>query len=165
MNLTRIIVLAHSWKNHDWCLAGIEVTTGKWVRPVTTLEDGRIRQSDMKVGGYFPQILDILDMPLDSTGPDFDFESENRTILPGQWYRRGRAVANDLLKYVERPAHILHNRKKYVTTAEMSQKPIEKRTTLELIHVRDLAIRDTGTRRPKNTRGRAWSRQGDVIST
>jgi hypothetical protein len=101
VNLTRITLLANSWKNQDWCLAGIEPATGKWVRPVTSLEDGRVRQSDMKIGGYFPEVLDIIDLPLDTTGPDFGFESENRTILPGRWYLHGQATANDLLKYAK----------------------------------------------------------------
>ena len=87
MTMMRIVVLANSWKHHDWCLAGIDLDTGKWVRPVTGLDDGRIPQTAMKLGGYFPELLDVLEIPLDSTGPDFGFESENRTILSGLWYR------------------------------------------------------------------------------
>jgi len=145
VNLTRIILLANSWKNQDWCLAGIEPATGEWVRPVTSLEDGRVRQSDMQIGGHFPEVLDILDLPLDTTGPDFDFESENRTILPGQWYLHGRVTANDLLKYAKPSYHVLHNRKKYVTIEEMKQKSLQERTTLQLIHVRDFTIRDAAS--------------------
>jgi len=44
-----------------------------------------------------------------------------------------------------RPNHVLHNRKKYVTIEEMKQKPLEKRTTLQLIHVRDFTIRDAAS--------------------
>jgi hypothetical protein len=142
VTLTRIAILANSWKNQDWCLAGIEDTTGRWLRPVTTLEDGRVRQSDMKLGGHFPQILDILDIPLDATGPDFDFESENRTILPGQWHLYGRASPNDLVRYVKPSYYILHNHKKYVTIEEMKQKPLPKRTTLQLVRVDDFTVRD-----------------------
>jgi len=143
VNLTRIIVLANSLKHADSCLAGVDISTGKWVRPVTNLNDGRVPKSDMKIGTYSPQLLDILDIPLDATGPDFGFESENRTILPGQWYLRGRAGAKDVLKYAERPHYILHNDWKYVTIEEMKRKAFEDRTTLELIHVSGFAIRDT----------------------
>jgi hypothetical protein len=142
VTLTRITILANSWKNQDWCLAGIEGTTGRWVRPVTSLEDGRVRQSDMKLDGYLPQILDILDVPLNTTGPDFDFESENRTILPGQWHLYGRASPNDLLRYVKPSYYVLHNHKKYVTIEEMKQKPLAERTTLQLVHVNDFTFRD-----------------------
>ena len=92
MTITRIVVLANSWKHHDWCLAGIDLDTGKWVRPVTSLDDGRVPKTSMKLDGYFPALLDVLEIPLDSTGPDFGFESENRTILPGRWYRRDRGT-------------------------------------------------------------------------
>jgi len=86
MSTTRIVVLANSWKHQDWCLAGIDLDTGKWVRPVTGLDDGRVPEKSMKLDGYFPKLLDILEIPLDSTGPDFCFESENRIILPGRWH-------------------------------------------------------------------------------
>jgi len=139
----RLIVLANSLKHGDSCLAGIEISTGKWVRPVTTLGDGRVRQSDMKLGGRVPQMLNILDIPLDATGPDFGFESENRTILPGPWHLQGRASPNDLLRYVKPSHYILHNHRKYVTVEEMKQRPFAERTTLQLVRVGNFTIRDT----------------------
>ncbi|OHB62841.1 MAG: hypothetical protein A2Y77_16790 [Planctomycetes bacterium RBG_13_62_9] len=159
MNPTRIIVLANSLKHTDSCLAGLDISTGKWVRPVTNLNDGRVRKSDMKIGSHSPQLLDILDIPLDVTGPDFGFESENRTILPGQWYLRGRADVNDALKYAKRPRCILHNDWKYVTIEEMKGKAFEDRTTLELIHVNDFTIRDVESPSPEK---RSW--KGLVLS-
>ncbi len=143
MSLTRIIVLANSWKNQDWCIAGIEPTTGKWVRPVTSLDDGRVRKIDMKTDAHSLQLLDILDIPLNTTGPDFGFESENRTILPGQWHLHGQANVKDVLKHAERPYYILHNAWKYVTLDEMRVKAFEERTTLQLIRVDNFTIRDT----------------------
>lgn len=80
---------------------------------------------------------------MDATGPDFDFESENRTILPGQWRLHGQASPNDLLRYVKPSYYILHNHKKYVTIEEMKQKPLLKRTTLQLARVDDFTVRDT----------------------
>jgi len=153
VNLTRIIVLANSLKHSDSCLAGIDISTGRWVRPVTNLDDGRVRKSDMKIGTHSPQLLDILDIPLDSTGPDFGFESENRTILPGQWYLRGRADAKDVLKYAICPDCVLHNDWKYVTSEEMKEKPFENRTTLQLIRVDNFNVRD---RRTASTDKHQW---------
>jgi len=142
MTLTRLVVLANSWKHHDYCLAGVDLATGRWVRPVTALEDGRVRRRDMKLGGHFPRLLDVLDVPLDETGPDFGFESENRTILPGRWHRRGRWNPEKLLQYVERPRHVLHNHKKYVTPTELQAKPFQDRVTLQLIRVDRFEVRD-----------------------
>ena len=153
MSMTRIVVLANSWKHNDWCLAGIDPVTGKWVRPVTGLDDGRVPQTAMKLGGYFPVLLDVLEIPLDSSGPDFGFESENRTILPGRWYHRGRLTPKDIRKYPKRPYYVLHNHRKYVTPKELQQKPFEKRGTLQLISVDSFKVRDA---RRKSTDRPSW---------
>jgi len=142
VSLTRIIVLANSWKHDNWCVAGIEQTTAKWVRPVTQLDDGRVPKKAMKLGGYFPRLLDIIDIPLAADGPDFGFESENRTILPGRWYLRGKASTSDVVSYTSRPYYVLHNHKKYVTLLEMKRKVFEKRVTLQLIRVDDFKVWD-----------------------
>ncbi|MBE0537560.1 MAG: hypothetical protein IH624_17990 [Phycisphaerae bacterium] len=143
MSLTRIVVLANSWKHHDWCIAGIDLDTGKWVRPVTNLNDGRVPKTAMKLDGYFPALLDVLDIPLHSTGPNYDFESENRTILSGPWRHNGRLRPEHMHQYIQRPGYILHNHNKYVTPEEMRQKPFEERITLQLIQVDRLRVRDT----------------------
>jgi len=142
MSMTRIVVLANSWKHYDWCLAGIDLDTGKWVRPVTGLDDGRVPKTSMKLGGYFPALLDVLEIPLDSTGPDFGFESENRTILPGRWYKQSKMTPRDIEKYAKRPYYVLHNHRKYVTPRELQQKPFEKRVTLQLTRVGSFKVRD-----------------------
>jgi hypothetical protein len=142
MTMTRIVVLANSRKHQDWCLAGINLDTGKWVRPVTGLDDGRVPKTSMKLGGYFPKLLDVLEIPLDSTGPDFGFESENRTILPGRWYLIGKMTPKDIDKYAKRPYYVLHNRRKYVTPRELQQKPFAMRVTLQLTRVDSFKVRD-----------------------
>ena len=159
MTMTRIVVLANSWKHHDWCLAGIDLETGKWIRPVTDLDDGRVPEKSMRLGGHFPELLDVLEIPLDSTGPDFDFESENRTILPGRWHLRGKMTPKDMDKYVQRTRYVLHNRRKYVTPRYLQQKPFEKRVTLQLIRVDNFEVRDT---RRKTTDKHNW--KGTIIS-
>jgi len=146
MTLTRIVVLANSWKHQDWCLAGIDLDNEKWIRPVTGLDDGRVPKKSMKLGGYFPELLDVLEIPLHSTGPDFSFESENKSILPGRWYQRDKMTPKDIEKYAKQPYYVLHNQKKYVTPRELQQKSFEKRVTLQLIRVDNFEVRDTRTK-------------------
>jgi len=153
MNTTHIVVLANSWKHQDRCLAGIDLNTGKWVRPVTGLDDGRVPETSMKLGSHFPELLDVLEIPLDSTGPDFGFESENRTILPGRWHIRGKMTPKDIEKYAKQSRYVLHNRKKYVTTKELQQKPIAGRMTLQLVRTDSFKVRDA---RRKNTDKPNW---------
>ncbi len=159
MTMMRIVVLANSWKHNDWCLAGIDLETGKWVRPVTGMDDGRVPEKSIKLGGYFPALLDVIDIPIDSTGPDFGFESENRTILPGRWYQRNKMTPKDIEKYAKQPYYVLHNHKKYVMPGELQQKPFVKRVTLQLIRVDKFKVRDT---RRKSTDRHSW--KGVILS-
>ena len=159
MTITRIVVLANSRKHQDRCLAGIDLDTGKWVRPVTVLDDGRVPKTSMKLDGHFQELLDVLEIPLDSTVPDFGFESENRTILPGRWYLIGKMTPKDIEKYAKQPYYVLHNRRKYVTTRELQQKPFTRRMTLQLIRFDSFKVHDA---RRKTTDKHNW--KGTILS-
>lgn len=139
--LTPLIVLANSWKHHDYCIAGINPETGKWLRPVSDLNDGRITKNAMQLDGYFPQLMDVIEIPLADDGPDFGFERENRSILPGRWRLAGRATIADLMAFAETPRLVLHNDKRYVTMEDMQRKPFKDRATLQLLHVGDFSVR------------------------
>ncbi|MDZ4858341.1 MAG: hypothetical protein SGI88_05105 [Candidatus Hydrogenedentes bacterium] len=137
---TQLIVLANSWKHHDYCIAGINPETGRWVRPVSNLNDGRIPKDLMKLDGYFPKLQDVIELPLDGDGPDFGFERENRSILPGAWRLIGKATIKDLLDLAETPHIVLHNESRYVTIADMQKKPQKDRATLQLLRVDDFKV-------------------------
>lgn len=142
MTGTRLVVLANSWKHSDWCIAGIDLDTGAWVRPVTQLPDGRVPKSAMKLKGYFPKLLDIIELPLAPTGPDYGFEKENRTILPGQWTHCGKMSPADLQAYANAAdCCILHNAENLVSLDVLQGKPPEERHSLQLIHAYDFQAR------------------------
>ncbi|MBI2435926.1 MAG: hypothetical protein HYV26_23980 [Candidatus Hydrogenedentes bacterium] len=145
MKPVRIVVLANSWKHGDYCLAGIDIETGQWVRPVTELEDGRLPKKRMQLDGYWPKLLDVLDLPLAPDGPDFGFECENRALLPGPWRRVGRVPLEDMHLYVEQPEFVLHNAERHVTLVEMQAKPFVERRTLMLVRVEGLHLHDANT--------------------
>jgi len=139
--MTPLIVLANSWKHHDYCIAGINPETGAWVRPVSNLEDGRIRKNAMQLDGYFPELMDVVEVPLADDGPDFGFERENRSILPGAWRLSGRATVADLMPFAETPRIVLHDDRRYVTVEDMQRKPFKDRATLQLLRVDDFAVK------------------------
>ncbi len=93
--MAQIVCLANSKKHGDRCIAGIETSTGKWIRPVSNLDDGRVPINMCLVDGEEPLPLDILEIPLATTGSGY--ECENRSILPGRWQRVGRALPTDLV--------------------------------------------------------------------
>jgi hypothetical protein len=90
----RIICLSNSLKLTERCIAGIDSDSGQWVRPICNRfpEDGRVPASIRIVEGKEPNLLDILEIPLDDNGNDFGFECENLTILPGEWRLQGERI-------------------------------------------------------------------------
>jgi hypothetical protein len=62
--MVKIICLANSKKNGNRCIAGIDICTGKWVRPISNLKDGGVTKDLCSIDNQEPQPLDILDIPL-----------------------------------------------------------------------------------------------------
>lgn len=164
--MTQIICLANSWKYEERCIAGINPQTGRWIRPISTQysNDGRVPQEIRLIDGQEPKILDFLDIPLDNTGNDFGFESENLNIIPGKWQRLKSVPATDLIKYCSETPHILHNSWKYVTVPYLQNLPLEQRYTLQLVYALQIIvnheIRSTGTK----WRGSLITKQGQQLT-
>lgn len=136
----QIICLANSWKLGERCIAGIDINTGKWVRPVCDEqypEDGRVPKAVRLIGGREPELLDILEIPLAETGNDFGFECENLSVLPGQWKCLGKVKPTTLLQYCENCENlpfILHNTSKAVLVSYLQALTFPHRLTLKLVH-------------------------------
>jgi hypothetical protein len=134
-SVKRIICLANSWKKKERCIAGIDIDTGKWVRPVCDSlypDDGRVPESVRLINGREPQLLDILEIPLADTGNNFGFESENLSVLHGDWRLVRKALPSELLKFCSKSQHILHNSGKKVAKSYLQSLPQEQRQTLQL---------------------------------
>jgi hypothetical protein len=135
-SLKRIVCLANSEKFKERCIAGIDLETGKWVRPVCDHlypENGRIPKQVRQVDNREPELLDILEIPLADTGHDFDFECENLSALPGTWKWRGRFQPRELINYYVDFLYILHNSKKYIYPSYLQSLPFHRRHTLQLV--------------------------------
>jgi hypothetical protein len=142
-SLRQIVCLANSWKLNERCIAGIEINSGKWIRPVCDSlypEDGRVPRSVRLIAGKEPAILDILEIPLADTGNDFEFESENLSVLPGEWKCVGRFNINDLGKYCSKSTQILHNPIKYVNPSDLKNLNFNQRYTIQLIQVQSFRV-------------------------
>lgn len=142
-SLKRVICLANSWKLRERCIAGIDIKTGKWIRPVCDSlfpKDGRVPRHIRLINGREPELLDIIEIPLADTGNNFGFESENLTILPGQWRLVGKATPAEILKSCESYPHILHNDLTSVPLPYMQSLSLPDRRTLQLIHAVRLSV-------------------------
>jgi WD40 repeat protein len=159
-SVKRIICLANSWKLKERCIAGIDIDTGKWVRPVCDSlypEDGRVPKNICLVDGREPELLDILEIPLADTGNNFDFESENLSVLRGQWKILGKFKVQDVIKYCD-DGVILHNSSKFVNLEYLQALPLNRRKTLQLINAVSLSIK------PKTTSRGVTQLRGEVVT-
>jgi hypothetical protein len=134
--MARVLCLANSDKHGERCIAGKRLETGEWVRPVSALEHGEIPWKVRLIGGREPQLLDILDIPLETQGPDYGCQPENRLLGPGPWQKAGRTPAGDVMKYVddieERP--LFYNYVDRVPTTTFRRIPRSRWRSLQLIH-------------------------------
>ena len=91
-SVKRIVCLANSTKFGERCIAGIDIDTGRWIRPICDAEDASIPRTTRLIEGKEPELLDIIRIPLATRGRDSDFVCENLEILPGQWKLWGKAI-------------------------------------------------------------------------
>ena len=61
---TSLLVLANSYKNHHRCIAGIDLGSGKWIRPLSRkTPGGEVSQVESSIsGGVQPRLLDVVEI-------------------------------------------------------------------------------------------------------
>jgi hypothetical protein len=145
---TIVLCLANSKKLNERCVAGIDVRTGDWVRPVSRSGDhGAVPFEERQIDRSEPQLLDLIAMDLAHEGPtgfEYCHARENRWIEPSPWRRIGRANAADLGRYCSTEGIILHSGSKFTRPDVIHAKPLAQRHTLELRWVNQLRLRHDG---------------------
>ncbi|MCK4623717.1 MAG: hypothetical protein KAV00_00260 [Phycisphaerae bacterium] len=154
-----IICLANSRKHGNSCIAGIKQVTGKWIRPISTLPDGAITPAMRLIRGAEPELLDILEIPLQESGPDYGFQPENRSLATGAWQKAGQAKPDDVLEHCSLTQFILHNKHDCVPWRELQKFPKELRESLQLVHCGQVKFYATKSSRG-NTQCRAKFQRG-----
>jgi hypothetical protein len=80
-----LVCLANSVKLRGRCVAGIDLHTGKWIRPVAATEHGELhREHYMLETGGAPRVLDVIRIRLDRDHP-LAHQPENWLISAGPW--------------------------------------------------------------------------------
>ncbi len=95
-----VICLANSYKHHGRCIAGIEVDSGQWIRPVSTFDDGRIQVENRKINAENINILDIVSMPIDKQ-QKLGYEVESYGYRDFPWTIIGNAQVVNIVRYCE----------------------------------------------------------------
>lgn len=137
-----IICLANSWKHDHRCVAGCDLKSGKWIRPVSGREHGEITFTMRRLGKEEPRLLDVLRIPLEPTGPHYDCQPENRLLKPGAWKRIGTVMPNEVLGLYEDCPYVLHNNADRVSVEDIKALPLAERRSLQLIHVTDFVAKN-----------------------
>lgn len=96
------LCLANSYKEGGRCVAGLDIDTGEWIRPVSNEEKGELhRHHYLTVDGNDPDTLDTMNIYLDHASP-IDYQPENWEIMNESWKlldeglnSRNRTVLNE----------------------------------------------------------------------
>lgn len=142
--MAQIVCLANSYKRGGRCIAGIDMETREWVRPVARGAERALDWSVRNVDGAEPKILDILDIPLETFGPDEEYQPENRFLIRNKWRSKGRLKPQALVEYCEDDHVILHNDENYVLPQLLSEKAFSKRKSLQLIRSENVTFQHHG---------------------
>lgn len=107
----KIVCLANSWKEGGRCVAGIDLDSGRWVRPVSNSAHGELSttQSSAIDGANSRAVrpLDILEIGEVAPRPE-PGQPENVQLGRTPWFVSGRASASLLDSYVTKMGPLLH---------------------------------------------------------
>lgn len=90
-----LLVLANSRKLNGRCVAGIDIESGRWIRPVGSGEHGAVTLRERRVAGRDPGLLDVIQIELGRAVP-LPYQRENFKITPEPWSFVRRASVGDL---------------------------------------------------------------------
>lgn len=138
--MAAIICLANSRKNTHRCIAGM-TSNGRWIRPVSALPDGSITWSVRQVAGTEPMLLDLLKIPLEMSGPDFDHQPENRLVMKEPWVRTGTTGVWEISRLCAKKDVLLHTDSDRVSQQMIAALKPPDRYSLQLIQVDDAQFR------------------------
>ena len=139
--MTQIICLANSWKRQERCIAGIDLKTRTWIRPVYDRTNGGcIPENVRSLEDKEPQILDVIDIPLTKNISPSCHALENREIMTGRRQKIDRINPEQIIKYSNTYKSILHNSDRYVTATFLKSLPFFKRRTIQLAYTQKLKI-------------------------
>lgn len=133
-----MICLANSRKMREHCVAGIDVNTGEWVRPVRD-NGGALTFSDIKYEDEsIPRVLDIIDVPVFDRQPLY-YQPENWVINSEcYWDKVGQLPVNQLFRYCENSPYIFGNESDRLSEYEAMS--MQDPRSLILIKVKDVCF-------------------------
>lgn len=144
---TTLVILANSVKHHLHCVAGKDINTKEWIRPVSsdTGEALTTEQSSYtnKSSNWRVQPLDKIAMELSQHVPLVQ-QPENYLISQKKWASNFKINRGDLAQYVDTPQNIwldTRTNTNRVTTSLVTSKKIAIAQSLYLIKIDLLSLK------------------------
>lgn len=139
--IRKIVCLANSSKNGERCIAGIDLSTRRWVRPIDrNTHEGEVRSSLCRIirdnAEHDLKLLDVFKANLDDDGESYGFQIENRWINNGSWVFSGRMSVKDLKPFVSHARSPLHSDKRYWSHDELCKLAQDEKCSLQLVETK-----------------------------
>lgn len=107
-----IVILADSVKHGQHCVAGKDIVTKKWIRPVSDAYGSELTHEQAKCKnpyGIFPiSILQKIEMQFSQAAPLIN-QPENHIITNETWLQRYKIDRNELASYLDNPEILWFN--------------------------------------------------------
>src|SRR6266700_4124926 len=132
--VVKMVCLANSWRPGGHCVAGIDLDTGEWIRPVPKGAKA-IPDPATHFGKHDLAPLDIIELEIAISKSTTKYQRENRIVTSSGWKLIGTLKAADVMKYCDKSTSVLHSSSKIVDPADLEILPPEKWRSLELRHV------------------------------
>ena len=92
------------------------------------------------IEGEEPEILDVIEIPLEDHGPDDGCQPENRLVKPGKWRKVDQKKSREVINYCEDNSVILHNHIDRVLATFFEELPRRKWKSLQLIRNKNVSF-------------------------
>jgi hypothetical protein len=133
------VCLANSERPGGHCIAGIDLDSGEWIRPVPRDHDA-VPISKCVIDGKLLTTLDIFEVELVRPRETPRFQRENRIIRDWNWSLVRRFKRSDLPKYCDRTTPILYSTTDRVSPATLERLRPEQWASLQLVAPRKLTF-------------------------
>jgi hypothetical protein len=153
VTVTRLVCLANSRKTGGRCVAGKEVSTGRWIRPIGMGPDQELSPTAYQYpDGSEPLLLDIFDLVLREARPG-PHQPENWVLdRDRKWQRVGRLPLREIEPYIDHPVSLWTNTSSSSDgTNDQVPEPTRVDESLYLVAVEALVldVQDSWRGRPK----------------
>lgn len=131
----KLLCIANSWRPDGRCVAGIDVRTGEFVRPVARPTDS-IPAERLHFGGRMLAVGDTFELDLRRPDAIDRYQRENWLIENWDWRRCGRVPVKRLADYCRETVPILHTPTDRAYPAALDKLAPDEWRSLQLVRPR-----------------------------